>query len=360
MKKLADFYKKNETKVDLSFFLAGVLLDIFTLAAPDNPWALLQQALYLLIIGLILFYGFLEQQGVWTPSERFKKVWASRDLPLHFLMGSLLSLYSLFYLKSASVFASFAFIGIMAILMVANELKSVQRRGLDLKLALYFVCVFSFFSMVTPLALGFVGLIPFLLSWALLLLFLVGVWKLLARQITDTKALQKALAMPGLGVAGAFLIFYVLGWIPPVPLSVQHLGIYHHIQRDQGEYLLSHENPWWRFWRSGDQEFRAEPGDVLHVFVRIFSPSRISDTITLHWQLFDPKQGWMTTDRIPFQVTGGRELGFRGFATKKNYQPGDWRVLVETTDGREIGRLKFWVEQVDHVSNDRIFEVDRH
>jgi hypothetical protein len=43
---------------------------------------------------------------------------------------------------------------------------------------------------------------------------------------------------------------------------------------------------------------------------------------------------------------GGREEGFRGYGVKTNYQPGDWKVQVETADGREIGRIYFDVETV--------------
>ena len=43
-------------------------------------------------------------------------------------------------------------------------------------------------------------------------------------------------------------------------------------------------------------------------------------------------------------LVGGRVEGFRGFGTKSNYQPGDWKVQIETTDEREIGRVYFNLE----------------
>ncbi|HEX4922592.1 MAG TPA: DUF2914 domain-containing protein, partial [Bdellovibrionales bacterium] len=55
--------------------------------------------------------------------------------------------------------------------------------------------------------------------------------------------------------------------------------------------------------------------------------------------------------------SGGREEGFRGFTFKQNYQPGDWRVKIETTDGREIGRITFEVVAADTVPV-REFETD--
>lgn len=341
--RLLKFYERHETAVDVGFFLGGVLFDVFTLSAIDDPLSILQQVVYLLGIGLILFYDFLERHGLVTIAARLKPAWNYRDLALHFVLGSLLSVYSLFFIKSASVFASFVFILAMAGLMIANELKVVQRSPLNIKIALYLVCVFSFFSMMFPLMLGFVGWVPFLLSLSALILFVYGAHRLLSRRVKDPALLGPALSAPGGTVAAVFLVFYLLGWIPPVPLSVEFAGIYHGVQKSGGQYLLSHENPWWRFWRSGDQDFVAEPGDTIYLFARIFSPARFSDSVVLHWQRHDPRDGWTTTDRIPMAISGGRAGGFRGFAAKKNYSAGDWRVKIETTDGVEIGRLGFKV-----------------
>jgi hypothetical protein len=41
---------------------------------------------------------------------------------------------------------------------------------------------------------------------------------------------------------------------------------------------------------------------------------------------------------------------------KSNYQPGDWKLQVETTDEREIGRVYFNVETAPEAP--RNFEVD--
>ena len=51
------------------------------------------------------------------------------------------------------------------------------------------------------------------------------------------------------------------------------------------------------------------------------------------------------TDRIPIVIAGGRDKGYRGYTVKQRVVPGDWRVDVETAEGRVIGRVSFQVEE---------------
>lgn len=194
--------------------------------------------------------------------------------------------------------------------------------------------------------LGFVGRIPFLLALACTLLCLYGAYRLLLKRTGDEHLVLHRLVIPG-GVATAgFVVFYLAGWIPPVPLSAKKLGVYHKVERAGDQYLLYHENPWWKIWLSGDQHFRAAPGDKLFVFVSVFSPSRFEDSVVLEWSFKDPRLGWQPSDRIPMRVTGGRRGGYRGVTTKQNFAEGDWRVSVQTTDGSELARLHFAVERL--------------
>ena len=279
--RLLDLYERNETKVDVAFFLGGFVFDVFTLSDIDDPLNILQQVVYLLIIGSILFYDFLGSQDLFKPSPRIQKLWNYRQLIVHFLLGSLLSVYSLFFFKSASIFSSIIFIALMAGLMIANELKNVQKSEVNLKIALFVICVFSFFSMLIPVLLGFVGIVPFTLSVIATGLVLGGIVKLLKKKIQDSRLLLKSIAAPGGIVLVLFFLFYLVGWIPPVPLSVQTMGIYHSIEKSEGQYLLSHERPGWKFWHKGDQDFYAEPGDKINFFAEIFSPARFDESVIL-------------------------------------------------------------------------------
>jgi hypothetical protein len=95
----------------------------------------------------------------------------------------------------------------------------------------------------------------------------------------------------------------------------------------------------------------------VYVFFRIFSPARFADQVLVRWYWKDGKRGWTLQDSIPINIVGGRELGFRGYGVKSNYQTGDWRVQVETTDEREIGRMYFRLDMVPEAPRRFVVEV---
>lgn len=393
------WFEKHELKLSIAFFLGGFVFDVVTLSDIDDPLTILQQFVYLAVVGGIIYVDFVREAvpGAFRIPKFIERWWEFREFLQHFLLGSLFSIYSLFFLKSASLFSSALFVALLMAVMVANELKSVQKGGLDTKIALFVVCLFCFYSLLIPIILGHVGLIPFLLSFGATLASLGLIYKGLHKHLPSAD-LHRRLTIPGFGTAALFLILYLVGLIPPVPLAAVKMGVYHKIEKARSGYVLAeerpfwdfltpgsyfmkglaadnaapapegqayvpvadkyvlyHERPWWKFWRSGDQDFVARPGDKIHFFVAIFSPGRFADTVFVRWQFYDAKRGWQGSDRLPVSVTGGRKEGFRGFTTKQNFDfgTGEWRVSVETNDGREIGRLYFHVTKDDAGLGDR-------
>jgi hypothetical protein len=149
-----------------------------------------------------------------------------------------------------------------------------------------------------------------------------------------------------------FLSLYVVRIIPPVPLSIPFIGVYHNVERQGDRFVLSHERPFWRFWDNGDQQFAAQPGDRVFVFFRVFSPTRFADQVLMRWYWRDAAGRWQLHDSIPINIVGGRAQGFRGYGMKSNYQPGEWKLQVETTDEREIGRVYFEVTPAPQVARE--------
>jgi hypothetical protein len=341
------FYERNEAKLSLLFFFGGFLFDVVMLPGIEDHLAYVQQAAYLLFVGGILFYDF--QWGQDSTLEFgpnwLRRAWAYRGLAEHFFLGTLFNIYSLFFLQSSSIFSSVIFVLLLIGVVIGNELESVRKSGVDTKVVLFAICLFCFFIVFVPLTLGFVGRLPFLLSLLCTLFFLALFHWMLSGRVSAL-VLRRRLLVPSGAVLLVFSGLYFLGWIPPVPLSAVKMGIYHRVEKRNGEYVLFSEKPGWEFWRRGDQSFMAQPGDKLFFFVSLFSPARFDDQVVLHWYWKNPKVGWESTDRIPMRVTGGREGGYRGTTSKSNFTEGDWKVAVETTDLREVARLYFNVTKV--------------
>ena len=63
-----------------------------------------------------------------------------------------------------------------------------------------------------------------------------------------------------------------------------------------------------------------------------------------HWQWKNEQSGeWETSDKIEFQITGGRDGGYRGYTYKTNILEGKWKVDVTTNDDMILGRINFTV-----------------
>jgi hypothetical protein len=355
--KFLAYYKLHETRFHIGFLMFGFVLDYFAAEKIDSPPVIIHQLFYLVSIAGLLTGQYLLDAKLVVLSK-WQGLWKYQGLVLHFFLGTLLNLYSFFFFKSASVFTSIVFVLLLVALIAANEMPRFHKASINIKWALLVICTFSFFSMLFPKILGFVGWLPFLLSTVTtgLLFYLHFRW-MMGKQ-GDRLHLMKAFLAPAAGVITAFVFLYFLGLIPPVPLATKNMGIYHGLEKRDGRYYLSHENPWWRFWQRGDQEFNAAPGDTLYVYAQIFSPANFNDEVVIHLLFKDPRQGWITADRIKMSISGGRQEGFRGFAKKTNFQEGSWRAQVETSDGSELGRLYFNIHIRNSLDPNRIFFQD--
>lgn len=338
-------FEKYRSYWPAAFFVLGFLFDIITLDRVDSVVALSTQLGYLIVAWAILISSFFQQahpdqSEKWGKVRKFYEKYKTEAL--HFVFGALLSAYTLFFFKSSSLIVSFSFMLVMAILLVANEWSRFQSASLPLKFGLACLCLLCFSLFIVPIGVGSLGLLVFLgsLIFGITPIALFSYW-ILKKRPKLFELCKKQILIPSSLVTLVFLVLYVFKVIPPVPLSVQFMGVYHDVKKNHGVYELYHENPWWRFWHEGDQEFKAQPGDKVYIFFRVFSPTHFSDRVNLVWLHKDPKYGWTQQDQIPIQIVGGRDEGFRGYGVKSNYLPGPWRVQVETLDGRELSRIHF-------------------
>lgn len=354
--KFQEIQEKYEHQLEVLFFIGGFAFDALMVSEVDDPFAIFQQCVYLFIIASLIHFEILYRLHKWRPQGFWAKFWQYRNLLLHFLLGTLLNIYSIFYIKSASFLASLVFLALMVAMILANELPMIKSSKVSFKVGLFAICLFSYISILYPLILGFVGWIPFGLSVVTTAAIFYLQYYLLKRNLLERPIILKATVVPAISVLLVFSLFYTMGWIPPVPLSVKDQGIYHAIDRADGKYYLSTEKIWWKFWQAGDQDFKAEPGDKIYFYAQIYSPARFADQVYVQWAWKNPRTGWKSMDRIPLKIVGGRKEGYRGFAVKSNYQPGEWRVQVETAVGQEISRMYFSVRDAEKNPN-RFFRV---
>ena len=328
-------------------FVAGSLLDFYTMQRIDAWTDLAFQLAYLIALTALLVFQHREATGRWVPGPVMRRWWRYNLEALHFLYGGLLSAYVVLYFRSSTFARPALFFALLVGVMIVNEVPRARRGGYPLRLGLYGFCVLSFLTYFIPIVMGRIGGGVFLLSLASSagVVWMIAGW--LVRREPNRWALRRELFAPA-GVVFALIgVLYVLRLIPPVPLSVQFQGIYHDVRREDAGYTLVYEAPPpWSFWRRDSRPFERRDGDRVHYFARVFAPSGFEHRVVIRWEVYDERrEAWITTDRIPLNVRGGRAEGFRGFAVKSNIGPGRWRVTAETDDGRAIGTLSFDVEE---------------
>jgi hypothetical protein len=170
-------------------------------------------------------------------------------------------------------------------------------------------------------------------------------------------------------LAGAFVIAlivggsYLEGIIPPLPLSLRDVGVYHSVNRTEEGYVVEQEvsqntspatrlmafatdflayTPWQK-----TEVVHIVPGDSLSVFSSVFAPTSFSTAIIHKWEWYNPQtKKWQMLAEIAFSIEGGRDGGYRGYSTLPNSVPGKYRVFIETLSGQVIGETNFIVEDV--------------
>lgn len=342
LSKIKDFYQRHQVLVGVFVFLSGFLIDVFTLGEIDDSFSLSQQFLYLLIIGTILVYELTN-----TTPRLLKFFWDYRELVLQFLFGSLLSIYTLYFFHSASQFTGLLFIILLGLLLVANEFPQFQKLEFGVKFIVYSLCLISFCLIIFPIVFGHISILGFFLS-ILTSLFILGSLYYVKRSTVNE--INKKFLYPIIGTHLFFIFAYFFNIIPPVPIAVKHIGVYHQIEKGIDSYRVSYLPPKFLFWLDTNDDFYARSEDSLNIFVQIFSPKAFADQVYLEFYKDGQKQ-----DRIPLSIRGGRSEGYRGFVTKKNYSPGHWKVIVMSSDNRPFGSFSFTVHS-DTSTNERVFK----
>lgn len=255
-------------------------------------------------------------------------------LLLQFLFGGLFSALFIFYFKSSSTFLATLWALGLGVLLVANEFLEDRYRRYTLTWALFGLCAMLLLNFVVPHIVGGISAFWFILST------LAGAG--LAHWLRLKTPNRPGRIRPMWGVAAGLLIAYAADVIPPVPLVKRDIAVGHAMARADGLYTLQLEKtPWYVFWRRTSDELRLKPGEKLYCVSSVFAPRGLDTRLYHRWSRHDDKQGWVDTPRIGYGLSGGRKDGYRGYTWKQNLAPGDWKVTVETEDGRTVAVHRF-------------------
>ena len=340
------------------FFFAGVTYDTVTLTRIDRLLDNLILLLYLMVLGiLIVLKGRTDLQKIHGEPVTTGKAAHVLDraepyypMGIQFLLGGLFSAYTIFYSQSASLTTTAVFFGVLVLLLVGNEFLHDRLSSLKLLISLYALVAFCFFTFFLPVLTGIMNWIMVVLGAVLSLALALRVLELVYQGQTSRARMELVKAGgPAVAVVAVLIAFYFLNWIPPVPLSLKLGGIYHQVEKVDGLYHLRFEKPaWYQVMKRSDNPFHGD--GPAYCFTAVFAPVDLKTIIYHRWQYRmvmpgrSSKGDFSTTDRIPIRISGGREGGYRGYTIKQHVPPGEWRVDVETEDGRVIGRVRFRVE----------------
>lgn len=352
-----DHWRHENPKTEaVIFFFGGFCFDLLMLHRIDSAPMLIHQGSYLAMLAALVV---LDHRLTVHPVDEAKlKPWIAKAIGfrhgfIHFLFGTLLNAFIVFYFRAASGLWAFAFLLALASVLILNELPRFRALGPVMRYPLWSFALTSYLAYVFPTMSGHIEPGHFYLAVALSGVLSLLLFRIAKTVIHDPTWTFPRGALPAIGVQVALLLLYLIHVLPPVPLATKWIGIAYDVERQGAKYRLLHRTPLWKVWENGDQTFRARKGDKVYLFAKIFAPKGFKDGLHVRWERDDASRGWVTSDVIPLTIFGG-EHEWRGFAYKRNWQPGDWRVTVETDDARAVGDVRFTLV-ADESTGERTF-----
>jgi len=342
--------KKYERHLSALAMVAGFVIDNLFFVRVD----LLQTQLWLAAYTVACFISipllhFIESRATRrsAPLPRWRVV-----LPFvtQFALGGFWSAFVIFYGRSADLGASWPFILFVLLIFLGSEYFHQYHSRLVFTSVLFFFALYSCAIFIVPVYTGTLGTQTFLES-GLVAVCLFALFTILLRILARERFLSDVwhIRVGAFGVLVLMNVFYFTNILPPLPLSAEAAGIYHSVWRVPGAYLATSETgqSWQVRYLGFAPTLQVIAGESLFAYSSVFAPTVLTTTIVHRWQWYDPiKKAWITRSTIAYSITGGRDGGYRGYSAVPADEAGQWRVNIETSDGRLIARLPFTVAQV--------------
>lgn len=344
LQKVISLTQKYERHFSALAMVLGFISDTVFFGRVDLWETQIVFALYTVICFITIpLLHWLEARG---KSSAFWSV--ALSVTTQFALGGFWSGFVIFYGRSANFGASWPFLLFLALILLGNEYFRHYHSRLVFTSVLFFFALYSYAIFAVPVYTGSIGVMTFLLSGALTVA-VFAVFTMLLRVLAKERFLDDVWRIR----AGALLVlllmnvFYFTNILPPLPLSAEVSGVYHSVTRTPGAYVAQSERgqSWKVRYLGFPPTLYVTSGETLSAYSSVFAPTTLATSIMHRWQWHDSAQNaWVTKAIITYPIVGGRDGGYRGYSTVPIRVGGDWRVSIETTDGRLLTRLPFTVE----------------
>jgi hypothetical protein len=344
--RLFKWWKTYEHHLGVGALAVGFTFDLFLAKSPESVADNLLLLCYLFIAAsVIVLLNLSQKRRPSTSSGQAEPLLML--LMLQFCFGGLSSNLLVLYGKSGTLAGSALFIGLLVALVLGNEYLRSRYSQLRFNIAVYYFLLLTYATIAAPTFIFHrVGAGIFFLSGVLSLVAMAVFLFVLYITVFRGDRVQQ-FNQSATFVAVIFVIFnglYFLNIIPPVPLSLKDIGVYHSVLKSSsGDYLVLYESaPWYAFWSDTSNIFHFSPGESAYCFSSVYAPTDLGTPIYHELQYYDTAaKRWNTMSKISYSISGGRSQGYRGFSATAALTPGQWRCNVETGSGALIGRVSF-------------------
>ena len=357
-KRIVTFLETHERPLGAVLFAFGFLTDLFTFGTlpPEtiNWFFVVYLALALMSMLATQYMRFHTSRRQWWE----KSLAVFPPLLVQYAFGGLFSGFVVFYARSSVLAVSWPFLLLLILMYAGNEYFRKERAHFLFQTLLFFVALYAYAIFALPFYTHHIGVLYFFLSTlCALLAFAFVVYLLYLIERRNVLENIKLLTVSAGTVTGVVCLSYVFGLIPPLPLALSEIDIYHAVEKQSdGGYavVVEEKDPWWHL---GSREVVIKAGEPLSVFSSVHAPIAFSNSISHVWEYYDEKErAWKRAGTVTFPMSGGRSRGYRGFSTKEHVEEGLWRVTVETLSGQAVGRIQFRVTVQEEV-RERTTEV---
>lgn len=311
----------------------------------ENVWVLAH--LIVAALGIIALNYHFKRSG--NPLEEYRVYSAQFWIifVIQFAFGGLLSTFLVFYFRSSTLSVSWPFLLLLALAFIGNEAFKKHYARLSYQVSILFISIFSFAIFIVPVIFRQMGDAVFLYS-GFISLALIAVFVSLLQFVSHKHVLGniKTLRLSILSIYFFINFLYFANLTPPIPLALKEAGVYHKIERNvSGNYTALGEKESWTDFFVRYKRVHILPGQSVYVYSAVFSPRELNVNLTHEWQRYDDREKkWVSFDRIPLSIVGGRDGGYRTYSYTNVVYPGFWRVNVLTPQGLLVGRIEFQAE----------------